>query len=281
MIAEGSVTAKPFVKWAGGKGRLVPQLKQLLPEKFGVYYEPFVGGGALFFGLADLHRAYLNDINEVLISAYRELQSNVDGIVAALQKLETQYLVLGDEERQAFYYDRRTEYNAEQLGLRKTILLLFLNRTCFNGLYRENSKGEFNVPFGRYKNPSICNEPNLRAIADRLQYAVITAASYKDAVASAKKGDFIYLDPPYQPLSQTSFTAYHQDGFTAADQAELRDLFVELDKRGCFVMLSNSSAELVHKLYSGYRIETVLAARSINSKASARGKVKELVVMNY
>ena len=282
MIEATTTAAKPFVKWAGGKGQLLPQLKLLLPQEFNSYFEPFVGGGALYFSLDNLEEAHINDINQVLVNIYRQLQQNVDEIIRELKVLEEEYLTRSDEDRSTFFYEKRSEYNTEKLGIRKTVLLLFLNRTCFNGLYRENSKGEFNVPFGKYKNPTICNEDNLRAISDKLQTTTITSTSYLEAVKGAKKGDFLYFDPPYQPLNETSsFTAYHQDGFTVKDQEDLRDLFVELDKRGCYVMLSNSDTPKVRDLYKGYNLHEVRANRAVNSKANGRGKIVELLITNY
>lgn len=282
MLGIDVANAKPFVKWAGGKGRLLPQLEPLFPVQFNSYFEPFVGGGAVFFSLSPTGKAQINDINSDLINAYLHLKNNLEAVIKALRGIEKEYKSLTEEERQVYYYERRKEFNTEHLSLRKTVLLIFLNRTCFNGLYRENSRGEFNVPFGKHKNPNICNEQNLSAISRALKTTTITSTSYRDAVMAAKKGDFVYLDPPYHPLTTTSsFTSYHEDGFSAKDQEELRDLFVELDKRGCYVMLSNSTAPLITELYKDFRQEKVLASRAINAKSAGRGKINELVVLNY
>lgn len=282
MLEIKETLARPFLKWAGGKGKIVPQLHQLYPAGFKNYFEPFFGGGAVFFSLQSNGQAYINDINDTLMGAYLHVRDHVDELVAALKKLESDYKTLSEHERQEFYYRQREAFNAMAPGVSKTVLLLFLNKTCFNGLYRENSKGEFNVPFGRYANPTICDEENLLAVSRMLQKTVITHGSYKEAVRFAQAGDFVYFDPPYQPLSGTSnFTAYHEDGFTSKDQAELRDLFVALDKRGCYVMLSNSTADVIKDLYRNYRQELVYAGRAINAKATSRGKIPELVVLNY
>lgn len=281
-MLEDKKLAKPFLKWAGGKGRLVPQLSQYYPNEFKNYYEPFFGGGAVFFSLTLSRKTHINDINDTLMDAYIHVRDDIDALVSRLQKLEKQYKKHSEEERKEYFLKQRARFNALQAGVEKTALLIFLNKTCFNGLYRENSKGEFNVPFGRYTNPTICDESNLRAVSQLLHSSTITTGSYKEAVKSAKKGDFIYLDPPYFPLSKTSnFTSYHEDGFTVEDQTELRDLFVELDKRGCYVMLSNSAAPFIKELYANYRQEFVNANRNINAQAAGRGKIAEIVVLNY
>lgn len=274
--------ARPFVKWVGGKTQLIPQLTALLPQDYHAYFEPFLGGGALFFNLKP-HTAYINDINKTLIHTYKVIKEHPTELCKTLCSLGEEYLALDHEGRKAFYYDRRTEFNALTVpNTRKATLMIFLNKTCFNGMYRENSKGHFNVPFGDYKNPKICDRDNLYAVHELLEHVTPTSLSYKDAVKQAKKGDFVYFDPPYHPLNQTSsFTSYSLDNFTSKDQEELRDLFIELDKRGCYVMLSNSASSFIEDLYKGYRQEYVLAGRAINSKGDKRGKIKELVVLNY
>ena len=173
---EGNkVVTKPFLKWVGGKGQLLPQLRQHFPTSFRNYYEPFVGGGAVHFSLSHSGLSHINDINDVLIEAYIHLRDNADEVISELLALEKMYHALGEEKRKKMFYLMRKEYNTVEKGIRKTVLLVFLNRTCFNGLYRENSRGEFNVPFGKYKNPKICNEPNLRAISKNLEKTVITS----------------------------------------------------------------------------------------------------------
>jgi len=282
MISTSVTGGKPFLKWAGGKGKLLPQLHALLPLGFNNYFEPFVGGGAVFFSLVHSGTSVISDINTDLMNVYQHIKDDINIVITELKKIELEYKQLSQEARQEYYYLRRAEYNATSSGLRKSILFLFLNKTCFNGLYRQNSKGEFNVPFGRYANPAICNEENLYVVANKLQSTIIKNVSYQDAVKDAKAGDFIYFDPPYHPLNGTSsFTAYHADGFTSEDQEELRDIFAVLDKRGCYVKLSNSSSEFIKSLYKDFRQETIYAARAINSRASKRGKIEELVVLNY
>jgi DNA adenine methylase len=277
-----SMPAKPFLKWAGGKGRLVPQLRQFYPQEFADYYEPFFGGGAVFFSLQVSGVAHINDINDDLMVAYTLIRDDVDTVVTQLKQLEKHYKLLDEQGRQNFFYEQRTLFNETTDSIEKTVLLIFLNRTCFNGLYRENKKGLFNVPFGRYTNPTICDESNLRAVAEYLRNTEISSVPFDQTVQTAKRGDFVYFDPPYVPLTVTSsFTSYHEVGFSLEDQERLRDLFVMLDKRGCYVMLSNSDTTLVRELYADYKQTRVLAGRAINSKAANRSKIPELVVRNY
>lgn len=274
---------KPFLKWVGGKGQLLNQLLPLFPQGHeGAYFEPFFGGGAAFFALSPVV-GQINDVNKALMSAYANVRGNVDKVIEMLRELENDYLLLGAEARQAFYYDRRTEYNQEPYDtIRKTALLIFLNKTCFNGLYRENRKGEFNVPHGRYSNPTICDEDTLRATSGALRYVKISSSSFEEAVVDAKAGDFVYFDPPYHPLNPTSsFTSYSIDDFSEDDQRHLKGVVDSLTKRGVKVALSNSDSQYINELYKDYRIEKVLASRSINSIASKRGKITEVLVLNY
>lgn len=274
--------ARPFVKWVGGKTQLIPQLAMLMPPQYGTYFEPFLGGGALFFHLKP-RKAYINDINKVLIHTYQTIKKHPGQLCSDLCALEAEYVPLNHDQRKSYFYDRRDEFNSIEVpNARQAALMIFLNKTCFNGMYRENAKGKFNVPFGDYKKPTICDRDNLYAVHQLLQHVEPTSTSYLDAVKHAKKGDFIYFDPPYHPLSTTSsFTSYSPDSFGRRDQEQLRGLFVELDKRGCYVMLSNSASEYIKKLYAGYRQELVLASRAINAKGTGRGKIHELVVLNY
>jgi DNA adenine methylase len=282
MLGQIQAKARPFVKWAGGKGQLLTQLEPFFPERVQNYFEPFVGGGAVFFDLEVHGKAHINDINQTLVNAYQYLKKDIETITQELKQIEKLYLNLDFEARKAFYYERRSEYNSIEAGPRKTILLIFLNRTCFNGLYRENSRGEFNVPMGNYANPRICDEPNLRAIAAHLKNTEITSTDYKKAVSKARAGDFVYFDPPYVPLSATaSFTSYNKDDFSQHNQEELSELFKELDKRGCLIMLSNSKTKLTQQLYKEFRQKTVYAGRNINARGTDRGKVPELIVTNY
>ncbi len=208
--------AKPFLKWVGGKGRVIAQLEQYFPKSYGRYFEPFVGGGAVYFYI-NPDEATINDVNDCLMGTYISVRENVDELIRELKKLQKKYRSLEPEQQKEMFYKIRSEYNIliDKRSLRKSALLIFLNKTCFNGMYRENKKGEFNVPFGKYHNQTICDESNLRAVSVRLKNVRILSGSYIDAVKTAKKGDFIYFDPPYHPISQTSsFTDYSESGFT-------------------------------------------------------------------
>ncbi len=269
--------AAPFLKWAGGKQRLLAQYQDYFPPRHTVrrYFEPFIGGAAVFFHY-QFPRATLSDKNDKLIEAYRMVQQNVDGVIRALQPHRN------DAD---YFYAVRAQNPADLSPAERAARLIYLNKICYNGLYRENSRGEFNVPFGRYKNPTICHESRLRAAARALQGARLLAADFEETVADAQEGDFVYFDPPYAPLSATSsFTSYSKDGFTVADQKRLAAVVADLTARDCRVMLSNSSAPLVYELYDGrppYRLIKIQARRNINSKANKRGPVKELLIINY
>lgn len=268
--------ARPILKWAGGKRRLLSQYEEHFPPlaQVGHYYEPFIGGAAVFFHLQP-SPATLSDRNRNLIEVYRAVREDVDAVVAALQEH------YNDE---AYYYQVRAT-DPETLTLpQRAARLIFLNRTCYNGLYRENKKGEFNVPYGRYKNPTICQEERLRKAAVVLRRATLRAADFAEVVDAAAAGDFVYFDPPYVPLSATSnFTSYDRRGFAAADQRRLADAIAALTRRNVRVMLSNSSAKAVYDLYegAGYRLIPIQARRNINSKADKRGPVQELLILNY
>lgn len=283
--AQQSQAPKPFLKWVGGKGRLLDQLLPYFAEARkdeGKYFEPFFGGGAVFFALSPVS-GQINDVNKALMSAYSNIKSDVDSVIEQLKVLESDYLALDAGARQEYFYERRNEYNQEPHDtIRKTSLLIFLNKTCFNGLYRENRKGGFNVPHGRYAKPTICDETTLRATSEALRYVDISSGSFEDAVTDAKEGDFVYFDPPYHPLNPTSsFTSYSVDDFSADDQRKLKAVYDDLTKRGVRVALSNSDCEFINDLYKEYRIEKVWAGRSINSVGSKRGKITEVLVLNW
>lgn len=279
IIAE---KPKPFVKWVGGKRQLLKQFRRLNlypPEKFditkGRYFEPFVGGGAVFFDLLP-EKGFLSDLNKELVTAYNVIRDDVDGLINSLKKHKK------DKE----YFMKIRSQDPSRLSDRAVASrFIFLNRTCFNGLYRVNSKGSFNVPFGKYTNPMICDEDNLRKVSKALQGIEIKHQDYKEILKKAKKGDFVYFDPPYYPVSKTaSFTSYTAEAFLDREQLELRDTLLALSKRGCFVMLSNSDTPFVNKIYSGHkevRITKVEAGRAINSKGAGRGKITEVLVTNY
>lgn len=273
---------KPFVKWVGGKRQLLKQFRDLglyPPEDFdpitNTYFEPFVGGGAVFFDLLP-ETAYLSDLNNELVVTYNVIKNDVENLIKSLKKHKL------DKE----YFLNIRAKNPEKLSdLNTASRFIYLNRTCFNGMYRVNSKGGFNVPFGKYTNPLICDENNLRKASKVLKNVEIKKQDYKEVLKKAKKGDFVYFDPPYYPVSKTaSFTSYTSESFLDKEQIELRDTFVELHKRGCFVMLSNSDTPFINKIYSepkGLRITKVQAGRAINSDASKRGKITEVLVTNY
>jgi len=282
VIQKNKFKAKPFLKWVGGKKKIIPQIKQYIPESYCRYFEPFIGGGALFFDL-EPKIAYINDINKVLISAYKNIKNHPHEIINKLEDLQKIFYEKYNEERKTYFYEIRDAFNnIEYNSLLKTSYIIFLNKTCYNGMYRENLKGKFNVPFGRYKNPKILDEKNILTVSKLLQNVTITDYSFEKAVEDVKSGDFIYFDPPYHPLSITSnFTSYSNGGFTKEDQIKLRDVFKDLDEKGCFVMLSNSDTIFIREIYEEFTQKTVLAARSINCKAAGRGKINELLIMNY
>ncbi len=268
--------ARPVLKWVGGKGQLLPQLTKRVPASFGAYHEPFVGGGALFFELATqgkITTAYLSDINPSLIDVYTALRDCVDDVIKILKRHRH------DED---YFYQIRS-LQPDKLSLpERAARVIYLNKTCYNGLYRENRAGEFNVPFGRYKNPAICDEPNLRAVSRILQPVCIARCHFASVLEVAQPGDFVYFDPPYHPVSTTAnFTSYDRNGFGEKDQIQLRDIFSELTRKGVKAMLSNSETPFIRKLYADYAISRVYASRAVNSKADSRGKVAEVIVCNY
>lgn len=275
-----AVKAKPFVKWVGGKRQLLEQFRGLYPQDFdpvkNTYFEPFVGGGAVFFDLQPCN-ATLSDWNKELVSTYLTIRDNVDELIDDLKK----------HKYEKEYFLKVRAKNPNRLSpLKVASRFIYLNRTCFNGMYRVNKKGGFNVPFGRYTNPKICDEVNLRNVSRLLQNVEIEHRSYVDVLEHAKAGDFVYFDPPYFPVSKTSsFTSYNADAFLEKEQKELCDVFKQLHDRGCKVMLSNSDTPFIREIYgelgSGINIKTVQAGRNINSQSSGRGKVSEVVVVNY
>ncbi len=267
--------ARPVLKWAGGKGQLLPALLARLPESFAAYHEPFVGGGALFFALASQGRigpAFLSDANPSLIDVYLGLQTDVEAVIAALRQH------VYDREH---YYAVRAQAPADLSLPERAARIIYLNKTCYNGLYRENRAGQFNVPFGRYVNPTICDEPNLRAAAAVLRGVDIACRPFTTVLEVARPGDFVYFDPPYDPLSPTAnFTGYDRRGFGPDDQRRLRDVFAELGRRGVSAVLSNSDTPFVRELYAGLAMEQVFVGRAVNSRANGRGKVAEVIVVN-
>jgi DNA adenine methylase len=270
--------SSPFVKWVGGKGKLGHTLAQLMPRGVELmrHVEPFVGGGALFFSRQPA-RALLCDINEDLVTTYKAVRDEVERVIPHLHRFSQAH---GPEH----YYEIREQYNArnQRSNAQRAAMFIYLNKTCFNGLYRVNRRGQFNVPIGRYAKPAIADVPTLRAASARLQSADIRCASFETLLSEARPGDFVYMDPPYEPVSRTAnFTGYAQDGFSQDAQRRLRDVFRELDRRGAKLMLSNSDVPFIRDLYRGYQLDVVMAPRAVSCDASARGPVAEVVVRNY
>ncbi len=268
------IEAQPFIKWAGGKRRLIPTFAPYFPSMQSVkhYFEPFLGGAAIFFHLQHPH-SWLSDSNYRLAELYQVVRDNVEGLMSALKKYHNE---------KEYYYQVRAQNPQSLSVVERAARFIFLNKTCYNGLYRVNSQGRFNVPFGNYKNPRICNEEGLRSASLALQNVQILAADFEEALANAGPQDFVYCDPPYHPLNKTSsFTSYTAKKFAASDQERLAQVYRDLDQRGCRVMLSNSDTSLIRHLYHDFRIIEVQARRAINSKANGRGKITELVILNY
>lgn len=262
----------PILKWAGGKTRLMPELISRLPESWDGYYEPFMGGGALFFRMGP-PKARVSDLNYELVNVYTVTRDRVNALIAALKGLE---------------YDRDTYYGMRALDpetldpVARAARMIYLNRTCFNGLYRVNRRGQFNVPMGRYRDPVICQTERLLQASARLQKADIVHSGYAEAVSDATEGDFVYFDPPYQPLTSTAnFTSYTAGAFDEEDQASLARTFTELGERGVRCMLSNSDTPLIRELYAEHHIDRVMAPRAISRTASGRAAVAEVIVRNY
>ena len=268
-------SASPIIKWVGGKSKLLGELALRLPARHERYFEPFAGGAALFFHLAP-DRAVLADRNADLVAMYRAVAGDVDGTIRRLA-------IHRDAHDEEHYYQLRARWNDASVSwtaIDRAAAFIYLNRTCFNGLWRVNRKGAFNVPMGRYTNPLICDPDGLRAAGALLARAELRCADYRAAVADAGKGDLVYFDPPYDPLTPTSnFTSYTGDGFGPAQQAELAELVRELAARGCHVLVSNSDTPRVRALYKGLRVDRVRCPRAINSDASRRGDVDEVIVV--
>ncbi|CAD5980349.1 Modification methylase DpnIIA [Planktothrix tepida] len=284
MTVQKNPLVKPFLKWAGGKRQLLPEICKYLPKNIGktTYYEPFLGGGALLFELQP-KTAIVNDSNKELINCYRVIKDKVEELIEILKVHQAK------NSKEYYDYlrgiDRLKEYR-EYSDIQKAARIIYLNKTCYNGLFRVNSKGHFNVPFGRYKNPNILDEAVLRGVNDYFNQNTVTFLNvdFAEAVKDAKKGDFVYFDPPYDPVSNTaSFTGYDINGFNQNEQRRLKQVVDELTEKGCHVMLSNSATDFILDLYKDYQetIKTVSATRSINSNALKRGKIDEVLVLNY
>lgn len=293
-------TVKPFLKWAGGKGQLLSEIEKYYPfdNKYTKYAEPFVGGGAVLFDILnkyDLDEVYISDINAELINAYRIIKNNIDDLIAQLDILQQKYIPLSKENRKSFYSTKRNRFNDlkingdESINIEKAALMIFLNKTCFNGLFRVNKKGLFNVPMGSYKNPLICDECNLRAISKKLKNVTIVCGDYKDSESFIDSHTFVYFDPPYRPITETaSFTAYTENLFSDSEQIELANYVSKLNNKGAKIVVSNSDPknsntedDFFDNIYSKHKIKRVEANRMINCNSEARGKIKELLISNF
>ena len=289
--------AKPFVKWAGGKSQLLTEIRANYPQRVERYCEPFVGGGAVLFDvLQTFHpeQVLINDINAELMSTYAHIRDNVENLIAMLSGLQAKYRSQGADENKAFFYEKRSRYNQIKLNgnesesLEKATLFIFLNKTCFNGLYRVNSKGLFNVPFNSAKNPLLCDAENLRECARLLQNVEMTAGDYAQCEPFIDDKTFVYIDPPYRPLTQTAaFTSYSEGGFSDKEQIALGEFITRISGRGAKVLASNSdpkntdvSDTFFDDLYAAFRIERVSAVRMINANAKKRGAISELLISN-
>ncbi len=299
--------AKPFLKWAGGKGQLLKQFenyypKELKEERITKYCEPFIGSGAVYYHILqnyDIQESLIVDVNQELILAYQTIKKDVEALIKSLSILEEKYLAKEQEERKDFFYETREAFNnnLEKIDfdnfsnawIERTMQTIFLNRTCFNGLFRVNSKGGFNVPFGDHKNPKICYNENLHAISDLIQNTTILKGDFTKSKDFIDSDTFVYFDPPYRPLNKTSsFTSYSKFEFTDEEQLKLAAFFEEMDHKGAKMLLSNSDPKnenpednFFEDAYQTFNIDRVLASRAINSKAEKRGKINEIIVTNY
>lgn len=273
-------SAVPFVKWAGGKRQLLPQIRERMPKQYNKYYEPFVGGGAVVFELLP-EKALINDINKALINAYKQICNEPESFIKEVNYLDSKMWEDGKE----YYYFLREQYNdklmKEEFDIELAALFVFINKHCFNGLYRVNGKGLFNVPYNNSRKLSIDND-SIWAISTYLKNIIIIDGDFQNACKGAKKGDFVFLDSPYAPLNPTSFDAYTKEGFDIESHKRLASLYDELTARGCYCMLTNHNTEFIHKLYDnkGYRMDVVGVKRFINSDASKRVG-EEIIICNY
>lgn len=292
---------KPFLKWAGGKGQLLSEIEKYYPfgdKKIMKYAEPFVGGGAVLFDILskyDLNKVYISDINAELINTYRMIRDGIGDLVSMLAGMQSEFVPMDTEHRKAYYLAKRKRFNDlkvngnDSVNIEKAALMIFLNKTCFNGLYRVNKKGLFNVPMGAYKNPLICDEENLRSVSEKLQKVTIVCGDYRESAAFIDANTFVYFDPPYRPITDTaSFTAYTENLFSDEEQVELAKFVDDMHKKGAKVVISNSDPknsntedDFFDNIYSSHRIKRVEATRMINCNSEARGKIKELLISNF
>lgn len=292
------MVAHPFIKWVGGKSQLLDEIRQKYPNRIERYCEPFVGGGAVLFDVLQKsmpEEVLINDINSALINTYAQVRDNCDDLILWLYQLEKCYKNQGMEENRTLFYEKRNRYNnlkvngSKKEKLEKAALFIFLNKTCFNGLYRVNSKGLFNVPFNNAKNPLLCDEENLKNCSTLLQNVEMKVGDYKECKSFINDKTFVYIDPPYRPLTQTqAFTSYSENGFTDKEQIELRNFIEEISKKGAKVVASNSDPKntdvddnFFDDLYKNFEIKRVYAARAVNSKGNGRGKISEILISNF
>ena len=298
---NNDVCVKPFLKWAGGKGQLIKEIEKYYPFEKGKitkYAEPFVGGGAVLFDILskyDIEEVYISDINAELINTYVIVREHIDELVKLLIKYQNEYVPLDKDNRKNYYIEKRNRFNDikvngnETENIEKAALMIFLNKTCFNGLYRVNRKGLFNVPMGAYKNPHICDEKNLRAVSEKLQNVKIVCGDYKKSDDFIDENTFVYFDPPYRPLTETaSFTAYTENLFDDEKQIELANFVKRISDKGAMVVVSNSDPknaneedDFFDKIYAIHKIKRVEATRMINCNSDSRGKIKELLISNF
>ena len=301
LFEKDRIECKPFIKWVGGKGQLLSEINKLYPVELGKninkYAEIFLGGGAVLFDILSkykLDEVYISDKNLELINTYKSIRDNVDILIKSLKEMEEQYIPLDTENRKDYYYEKREEYNSLKINsevnnIEKAVLFIFLNKTCFNGLYRVNKKGEFNVPMGAYKKPKICDEENLKNVSLTLRNVKIVYADYRESEKFIDDKTFVYIDPPYRPLNITSsFTSYTENDFNDKEQIELAEYINVLNKKGAKIVISNSDPKnndiddnFFDKLYKNYNINRVKATRMLNSNASLRGAINELLITNY
>ena len=301
LFEKDKIECKPFIKWVGGKGQLLSEINKLYPVELGKninkYAEIFVGGGAVLFDILSkykLDEVYISDKNLELINTYKSIRDNVDILIKSLKGMEEQYIPLDNKNRKDYYYKKREEYNSLKINsevnnIEKAVLFIFLNKTCFNGLYRVNKKGEFNVPMGAYKKPKICDEENLKNVSLALKKVKIIYADYRESESFIDEKTFVYIDPPYRPLNITSsFTSYTENDFNDKEQIELAEYINVLNKKGAKIVISNSDPKnndiddnFFDKLYNNYNINRVKATRMLNSNASLRGAINELLITNY
>ena len=276
---------RPFLKWAGGKAKLAPEIVRRALPGFGAYHEPFLGAGAVFFALHNaslLNAAFVGDANQDLVACYQAVRDDTEALIDALEALAAKYRARDDAGRAALYYEQRA--SSPRTRVARAARFIFLNRTCYNGLYRVNRSGQFNVPHGRYREPRIVDAAALRETSAALACVEIAAGDFEAACERAVRGDFVYLDPPYQSLSATSnFTSYTSSAFDAASQARLADMFERLTQRGVAAMLSNSLHPAIDHLYAGrgYTFESVSMSRSINSVGTKRARIPEYLITNF